>query len=329
MSSVRRRLARNRRNVFLSYRREDTSGYAGRLYDSLVDRFGKRGVFMDIDTIPPGEDFRKAIEDAVGACDALVALIGRRWSAASADGSARRLDDLDDWVRLELEYALEHGIAVIPALVDGARPPAADELPDSLRPLAGRQAIELSNQRWSTDFERLAAAVASIDDSAQRRKAGSDRSGRRLSKRGMAIGGGVLIALAAGALAALLLLSTSPPCRPTATADTIQVCGEPTSLEPVFHTAARYAGNYSAGEIDAKIFQGLTTAVGGVPRPGLAISLDAEAYRLELPVAPRRQVRRRFAAHGSTGLWELVAVEAPRTDRHHGRPSRPSESSRT
>jgi hypothetical protein len=141
--------------VFVSYRREDSAGHAGRLYDALVARFGERSVFMDVE-LAPGIDFVRRITEAVGACDVLVVVIGPRWAAAPS-----RLDDPGDYVRLEVETALRRpDVRVVPTLVAGARMPALDELPESLRELTRRNAIELSDARWRYDTGRLADAVA-------------------------------------------------------------------------------------------------------------------------------------------------------------------------
>ena len=107
--------------IFLCYRREDSSGHAGRLYDALAARFGDDNVFMDVDTIGVGTDFVAAIDAATRACDVCIALIGRRWLAAQAPGGERRLDDPHDYVRLELESALARpDVLVIPACVQEA-----------------------------------------------------------------------------------------------------------------------------------------------------------------------------------------------------------------
>jgi len=140
--------------VFVSYRREDSAGHAGRLYDALVARFGERSVFMDVE-LAPGIDFVDRITEAVGACDVLVVVIGPRWAAAPS-----RLDDPSDFVRLEVETALRRpDVRVVPALVAGAQMPAPEALPESLRALTRRNAIELSDARWRFDTGRLADAV--------------------------------------------------------------------------------------------------------------------------------------------------------------------------
>ncbi len=124
--------------IFISYRRDDTGGYAGRLYDRLYEHFDSTRLFRDIDNIEPGLDFVEAIEQAVGSCDVLIALIGKRWLFISGDTRKRRIDDPEDFVRLEIATALKRKICVIPVLIEGASMPSQAELPDVLRRLARR-----------------------------------------------------------------------------------------------------------------------------------------------------------------------------------------------
>jgi len=147
--------------IFVSYRRDDSSGHAGRLFDNLADHFGKDRIFMDIDTIEPGEDFVAVIENAVGSCDVLVAIIGRRWLEISG-GSERRLDNPNDFVRLEIAAAIKRGIRLIPVLVQGANMPKPTELPVELAKLSYRNALELSDSRWRHDVERLIRAIDKV-----------------------------------------------------------------------------------------------------------------------------------------------------------------------
>jgi len=143
-------------HIFINYRREETAGYAGRLYDALAERFGEDHVFMDIDAIGPGEDFAQVVEASVGSCDVLIALIGRNWLATRDREGRRRLDKPHDWVRMEIETALEKSdTRVIPTLVQGAEMPGPDELPEPLRKLSVRNAVELSDGRWHYDVRRL------------------------------------------------------------------------------------------------------------------------------------------------------------------------------
>ena len=141
--------------IFISYRREETAYPAGWLYDRLADRFGGDQVFKDVDSIQLGDDFVEVITGAVGSCDVLLALIGDAWLTLTDEHGRRRLDNRDDFVRLEIEAALTRNVRVIPILVDGARMPRADELPDSLSRLVRRQALELSPARFDFDTGRL------------------------------------------------------------------------------------------------------------------------------------------------------------------------------
>jgi len=141
--------------IFISYRREETAYPAGWLYDRLADRFGGGQVFKDVDSIQLGDDFVEVITRAVGSCDVLLALIGPQWLTIADEHGRRRLDSRDDFVRLEIEAALTRNVRVIPILVDGARMPRAEELPDSLAELVRRQALELSLARFDFDTGRL------------------------------------------------------------------------------------------------------------------------------------------------------------------------------
>jgi len=145
--------------IFVSYRREDSAGHAGRLFDKLVQHFGRERIFMDIDTIEPGEDFVTVIENAVGSCDILIAVICRNWNSASSSG---RLDNPNDFVRLEIATALRRDIRVIPVLVQRANMPKPEDLPDDLDKLTRRNAIELSDLRWQTDVEQLISIMERV-----------------------------------------------------------------------------------------------------------------------------------------------------------------------
>jgi hypothetical protein len=141
--------------IFISYRREDTAGYAGRIYDDLAKRFGDDQVFMDIDTIRPGSDFIQVITEALDGCDVVLAVIGRRWLSLADAAGHRRLDNPQDLVRVELQAALRRGITLIPLLVQGAEVPAREDLPEPLAGLAVKQAFDLSDRRWRADVVAL------------------------------------------------------------------------------------------------------------------------------------------------------------------------------
>ena len=141
--------------VFISYRRTDTGGRAGRLFDLVAERFGARNVFQDVTAIEPGADFAQRVEDAIAGSDAVLVVIGRDWlSARDAEGT-RRLDLADDFVRREIASALAAGIRVVPVLVDGASLPAAADLPADLAPLATRQAVTLDDATWHQDADAI------------------------------------------------------------------------------------------------------------------------------------------------------------------------------
>jgi formylglycine-generating enzyme required for sulfatase activity len=171
--------------IFVSYRRDDSSGHAGRLYDKLVTHFGKDRIFMDIDTIDPGEDFVTLIENAVGSCEILIAVIGRQWLSSADDSASRRLDNPHDFVRLEIATALSRDIRVIPVLVQRANMPKTQDLPDDLAKFSRRNAIELSDLRWQHDVDQLIAVMervlakreeaARIDEAARQAKAERQR----------------------------------------------------------------------------------------------------------------------------------------------------------
>jgi hypothetical protein len=145
--------------VFISYRREDTSGYAGRLYDILSAHFGRQNTFMDLDTIEGGDDFTAVIEQKINVSDVLVAVIGGKWLTVAEGNGTRRLDNPRDFVRLEIAKALERGIRVIPVLVGGATMPHAEDLPNDLRPLCERQAVEISDAHFHSDTDQLVAVI--------------------------------------------------------------------------------------------------------------------------------------------------------------------------
>jgi hypothetical protein len=157
--------------VFISYRREDSGGFAGRIYDRLASRLGRENVFFDVDTIPPGRDFVDVLSERVGKCDALLVVIGKHWVSSADSENHRRLDDPHDFVRVEIEAALSRDVPVIPVLVDGAAMPHPNDLPDGLAKLIRRQAVEVSHARFDSDAERLTQALAQLEEGMRQREA--------------------------------------------------------------------------------------------------------------------------------------------------------------
>lgn len=145
--------------VFLNYRRDDSEGYVGRLYDHLIQRFPGR-IFRDVTGLRPGEDFVTALDREGVNCQVLLAIIGKRWLSSSDAAGRRRLDDPEDILRREIIHALQRNVLVIPVLVGGATVPSIDDLPPELKPLGRRQALPISELDFERDLERLIEVVA-------------------------------------------------------------------------------------------------------------------------------------------------------------------------
>lgn len=147
--------------LFISYRRDDQAGFAGRLADALGTAFGADNVFRDIEDIRPGDDFVVTLKKQLHGVDVMLVMIGPAWLATSRNG-IRRLDDPGDFVRLEIQAGLESGKPVIPVLVGGALMPAEADLPPALAGLARRQAVVLSDAGWRGDVERLVTTLRDL-----------------------------------------------------------------------------------------------------------------------------------------------------------------------
>lgn len=145
--------------VFISYRRDDSKAEAGRIYDHLAKHYGRRKLFMDVDTIEPGSDFFDVLDRAVSECDVLVAVIGPSWLSSHNGEGKRRLDDPEDLVRAEIAAALQRNIRVVPVLVDGATMPKASDLPSDLVAITRRHAIAITHERFSSDAEALVHTI--------------------------------------------------------------------------------------------------------------------------------------------------------------------------
>jgi len=141
--------------VFISYRRENTAGEARALFNDLAARPGEDSVFMDVDSIALGRDFRSVLQETTASCDLMLVLIGRNWADAKEEGGRVRLENPADYVRLEIEAGLRRDIAVTPVLVQGAHMPAPEDLPAEIRNLAYRNGFELSHNRWESDVQEM------------------------------------------------------------------------------------------------------------------------------------------------------------------------------
>ena len=173
--------------IFISYRREDTEGHAGRLFEDLRTAFGDDSVFMDVAGIEPGRDFRKVIDTKVASCSVLLCVIGRQWLGVKDAKGRSRLDDPADFVRLETGSALRRDISVVPVLVHGATMPTQDDLPPDLKELAFRNAVELTHARWDSDMQVLITALRKQMTSSPEEGAGAATPApRRASGKGVA-----------------------------------------------------------------------------------------------------------------------------------------------
>jgi hypothetical protein len=203
------------RPIFISYRRRDSAGYAGRLYDALAARFGREQIFMDVDAIPPGVDFERLIAAAVQEAQVFLAVIGPQWLTVSASDGQPRIDDPTDYVHLEIETALAAGMLVIPVLLPGTEMPSPSELPEGIRPFARLNGVELSDSRWAFDVERLSAVVQTRVGSPSRTAGGRAAIALRRVGSTRTASSGVLKAGVAGlAIAALAWASLTSLQRP-------------------------------------------------------------------------------------------------------------------
>ena len=189
--------------IFISYRREDSAGDAGRLADHLNRRFGSARVFLDIDTIDPGTDFERVLTSSLQETAAMLVVIGPRWTSLTRADGSRRLDDPHDYVRREVEAALGRSIPVVPVLVQGARLPRKEDLPESLAPLVKRQVATLDHAEFHPDAERLCDRLAKAIGA-------EDKPGSPSARRWW-VGAAVLAAAAAGLVLYLSLNGRGGP----------------------------------------------------------------------------------------------------------------------
>ena len=218
------------RKLFINYRRDDSRADAGRLYDRLHARYPGR-VFRDVGSLEPGVEWHEAIEKVLGASDACIVIVGREWLTIADASGRRRLDDPRDTVRNEVATALGHGMRVFPVLVGGAKMPGEDDLPEDLKALARRNALEISEQDWNEDFEKLANAIEkTLGWSPTKAKGGMNP----------------IVAGAAAALVVLVALTayflTRKPASPPPSAQHAGVTPSPASAPAPAPTSAAPAG---------------------------------------------------------------------------------------
>ena len=150
-------------SIFISYRRSDSIAETGRIFDRLVSEFGRDHVFKDVDSIPFGVDFAEYLDQAVSQCQVVLVIIGKTWVSVTEPDGTRRLDNPDDFVRIEVESALKRNIPVIPVLLQGVGMPRRPQLPESLQPLARRNGMEVGyDPRFHADMNRLVKGLSAI-----------------------------------------------------------------------------------------------------------------------------------------------------------------------
>jgi hypothetical protein len=145
--------------IFISYRREDSRDSAGRLKDHLARHFGEKNIFFDVEGIPPGVDFVNTIQRRLSTCDALIAVIGKNWVKVTDVSGRPRLENKDDYVRYEIAMALKQGTPVFPVLVGDAKMPSVSNLPDLLKPLSRKHALDIRFNTFKQDVNRLIAVI--------------------------------------------------------------------------------------------------------------------------------------------------------------------------
>jgi hypothetical protein len=196
--------------IFISYRRDDAKAEARSIFQHLQPSFGRDGIFMDVDSIQKGLDFTKVLDDTLRQTSVMLVIIGRTWLHQQDELGRRRLDDLADYVRLEIATALKRDIPVIPVRVDGARMPAADELPEDLKALVRRQGTVITHENFDSDIHGLEEDL--------RRLVVPVKPATRLP---VAIAAGLVVIAVAGG-AAWYLRAPMPPAAPAAPTAQIQ-----------------------------------------------------------------------------------------------------------
>ena len=181
--------------IFLSYRRDDAAGHAGRLRDDLLERLGEGSVFQDVASIAPGQRYRGAIDEAIHGADLILIVIGRRWATVVDERGNPRLGEPHDVVRREVEAALRSGRQVVPVLVDGADMPSADALPAPLVPLCELNAIELRDEAWNADLDRMGGALGIPEPGARRARRRAVLTGTAVLGIGLLVVAGLLYAV--------------------------------------------------------------------------------------------------------------------------------------
>ncbi len=264
------------RHVFLSYRRADTPKDAERLRADLARVFGRKRVFLDTHSLPAGVNFAHAIDETIDDCDVVVAMIGNKWIGPRQEDERSRIHDPQDHVRLEIEKALGRHIRIIPVMVDGATVPSARDLPDSMHPLLGIHAIDLTQRRWAEDVEDL---VKYIRETPRRTpiETGEMRRIQWRRRRHLGFALAAIAGLVAGAVSLLWLGRAAPNLPGTSTTTAIGT----TLPLPIVTTTTEPPTTTAVTTTEPPTTKGVTTSlpapVTGPTRPPLTNPPPTEA----------------------------------------------------
>jgi TIR domain len=308
-------------SIFICYRRDDSAGHTGRLRDALAAEFGPDQIFRDLDTIQPGDDFLQAMSGGIASCQVFLVVIGRNWLTATGADGGRRLDDPSDHVRAEVAEALQRGVRIIPVLVQRASMPSAAELPESIRALADRNAIELDDDGWQSDVTRLADAI--------RRDVGRPRTAPTASTR-LSRGRWAAIVVGLAVLALAIGVSNRLGGRTPTSSGTQGTPGQPPVLAGGGGVERAPGSNAFISETKATLPRGSEAAVGALVYDLVDASVGTRGHGRALALRIRVANHGRYDANfwdasfrlqieGETyapdsGLNEIVAAETTKED---------------
>jgi formylglycine-generating enzyme required for sulfatase activity len=312
--------------VLINYRREICAGEARAVFNDLRQRLGEDSVFMDVDSIALGRDFRGALQKTLASCDLMLVLIGRNWPDAKDENGHTRLEDPGDFVRLEIEAALKRDIVVTPVLVQGAHMPAPEQLPPEMRDLVYRNGFELSHSRWESDCAEMmhrlnlgpptevgsvkpsaSAAAAPVSIAlAERRQRGRPGLIRLSRRQALGLGASAVVATVAVVAAPAIRKLMSKPSLRTISFEVASVDEKGIRNPPEIHTAAVFTEPV-----------GSPAGLDMVSIPGGSFTMGSPLNELERQPneGPQHQVT--FAAYFigaspvSQGQWAAVVATHP------------------
>jgi hypothetical protein len=237
--------------VFISYRRHTAPGEARAIFENLTGRLGQGSVFMDVDSISLGRDFRSELQKTLAVCDVMLVVIDKDWADDKDDKGRRRLDSPGDYVRMEIESALKRDIAVTPVLVKGAQMPEAEQLPAEIRDLVYRNAFELTVNRWGSDLHEMVRRLG-LDAPGRGTAAAPEGQSPAITARQLRqplVIAGVVIAACLIALTSWLVIWRPAP-SPASVSINEAIKHRPPAAQPVFalNVSARAAGTNPSGK---------------------------------------------------------------------------------